>query len=119
MPRKKTWLKPVVVLGIFGAMILEMNTEVGACLKGEIDKPSNVENSECGTPDANFKVVGKWESTSEVAFRFSGGVECDEYPAVDAYLFQGKSEAADREGRLRRGRLQGPRGREETFGLFQ
>ncbi|WP_410655286.1 hypothetical protein [Amycolatopsis sp. lyj-112] len=56
MPRKKTWLKPVIRLGILG----------GQCRK-----------TECG-PDANFKVVGKQENKSEIGLKLSGGTDCDD-----------------------------------------
>lgn len=108
VPRKKTWLLPVIIPGVFGGIVLAgligalvanpvaaLNTEVGACLKGDIDKVSSVENSGCGTLDTNFKIVGKQGGRSEIEVRISGGLECDEYPNVDAYLFQGKEGAAE------------------------
>ncbi|MGW4826976.1 LppU/SCO3897 family protein [Amycolatopsis japonica] len=42
------------------------STEVGACLKGSVDNADSVKSTECGTPDANFKVVGKQENKSEI-----------------------------------------------------
>ncbi|UMP05965.1 hypothetical protein [Amycolatopsis sp. EV170708-02-1] len=103
--KKRTWLKPVIRLGIFGVVALiaffvanpftASSTEVGACLKGNVDNADSVENIECGTPDANFKVVGKQENKSEIGLRLSGGSECDDYPTTDAYFFQGKKGATD------------------------
>ncbi|RSN23437.1 hypothetical protein DMC61_32660 [Amycolatopsis sp. WAC 04169] len=103
--KKRTWLKPVIRLGIFGVIALIVffvanpftasSTEVGACLKGDVNNADSVEKSECGTPDANFKVVGKQENKSELGLRLSGGSECDDYPTTDAYFFQGKRGATD------------------------
>jgi hypothetical protein len=105
VPKKRTWLKPVIRLGIFGVVAViaffvanpftASSTEVGSCLKGDVDNADSIKNAECGTPDANFKVVGKQDGKSEIALRISGGLECDEYPNVDAYLFQGKKAATD------------------------
>lgn len=105
VPRKKTWLKPVIRLGIFGVIVLvavlfanpftASSAEVGSCLKGDLDKASSIENIECGQPDANFKVVGKQDGKSEIGLRLSGASECDEYATVDAYVFQGKQTTAD------------------------
>ncbi|QXV61636.1 hypothetical protein [Amycolatopsis sp. TNS106] len=69
-PRKKRpWLKPVIVLGVIAGIALlgffvenpltAWRTEVGACLKGNVDNAESIRNAECGTPEANFKVVGK------------------------------------------------------------
>lgn len=105
VPKKRTWLKPVIRLGIFGVIALiafffanpftASSTEVGACLKGSVDNAESVKNTECGTPDANFKVVGKQENKSEIGLRISGGSDCDDYPTTDAYFFQGKQGATD------------------------
>ncbi|KFZ79615.1 hypothetical protein ED92_19740 [Amycolatopsis sp. MJM2582] len=103
--KKRTWLKPVIRLGIFGVVALiaffvanpftASSTEVGACLKGSVDNADSVKSTECGTPDANFKVVGKQENKSEIGLRLSGGSECEDYPTTDAYFFQGKRGATD------------------------
>ncbi|MER6664834.1 hypothetical protein ABT256_09800 [Amycolatopsis japonica] len=103
--KKRTWLKPVIRLGIFGVIALiaffvanpftASSTEVGACLKGSVDNADSVEGTECGTSDATFKVVGKQENKSEIGLRLSGGSECDDYPTTDAYFFQGRKGATD------------------------
>ncbi|MEU3620928.1 hypothetical protein BS329_11915 [Amycolatopsis coloradensis] len=105
VPRKKTWLKPVIRLGILGVIVLAgilvanpftaSSTEVGSCLKGDVDNADSVKNAECGTPEANFKVVGKQGGKSEIGLQLSGGSECDEYPTADLYYFQGKKTAID------------------------
>ncbi|EME63796.1 LppU/SCO3897 family protein [Amycolatopsis decaplanina] len=105
VPQKKTWLKPVIRLGIFAVIAViaffvanpftASSTEVGACLKGDVDNADSVEKSECGTPDASFKVVGKQDGKSEIGLKLSGGSECDDYPTTDAYFFQGKKGASD------------------------
>lgn len=104
-PKKRTWLKPVIRLGIFGVIALiaffvanpftASSTEVGACLKGDVSNADSVEKSECGTPEANFKVVGKQDGKSEIGLKLSGGSECDDYPTTDAYFFQGKKGSSD------------------------
>ncbi|WP_410664643.1 hypothetical protein [Amycolatopsis sp. lyj-84] len=105
VPRKKTWLRPVIRLAIFGVIALvaflvanpftASSTEVGACLKGDTNNAESVEKAECGQPDANFKVVGKQENKSEIGLKLSGGSECDDYPTTDAYFFQGKKTGSD------------------------
>ncbi|MFI7115776.1 hypothetical protein [Amycolatopsis sp. NPDC049868] len=103
--KKRPWLKPVIIVGVFGAIVLlgifaenpltASRTEVGACLKGNVDNAESIKNVECGTPEANFKVVGKQGGKSEVGVLLSGASECDEYPTADLYYFQGKQTAAD------------------------
>lgn len=105
VPQKKTWLKPVIILGVIGAIVLlwifdetpvtASRTEVGACLRGDVDNPESVRNAECGTPEANFKVVGKKGGKSEGGVLISGGSECDEYPTADLYYFQGRQATPD------------------------
>ncbi len=105
VPRKRTWLKPVIRLGIFAVVVLvailaadpftASSTEVGACLRGDVTNADSVKAAECGQPDANFKVVGKQEGKSEIGLQLSGGSECDEYPTTDLYYFQGKKTASD------------------------
>ncbi len=105
VPRKKTWLKPVIRLGVLGVVVLvavlvanpftASSTEVGACLTGDVDNADSVKNAECGQPDANFKVVGKQDKKSEIGLKLSGGSDCDDYPTTDAYFFQGRKGAAD------------------------
>ncbi|MEV6906481.1 hypothetical protein [Amycolatopsis sp. NPDC051071] len=98
-------MKPVIRLGILGVIVLvavlvanpftASSTEVGACLKGDVDNAGSVEKAECGQPDVNFKVVGKQDGKSEIGLKLSGGSECDDYPTTDAYFFQGKKGASD------------------------
>ncbi|MFI6304632.1 hypothetical protein ACIBCH_22395 [Amycolatopsis thailandensis] len=105
VPQKRTWLKPVIVLGVIGAIVLlwifdetpvtASRTEVGACLKGDVDDAESVRNVECGTPEANFKVVGKQDGKSEGGLMISGGSECGEYPNADLYYYQGRRTTAD------------------------
>ncbi|RSN65949.1 hypothetical protein DMH01_06305 [Amycolatopsis sp. WAC 04182] len=106
VPRKKRpWLKPVIVLGIFAVIVLlgifaenpltASRTAVGACLKGNVDNAESIKNVECGSPEANFKVVGKQGGKSEGGILLSGGSECDEYPTADLYYFQGRQTAPD------------------------
>ncbi|MFD6067497.1 LppU/SCO3897 family protein, partial [Amycolatopsis lurida] len=54
-----------------------------------------IRNAECGTPEANFKVVGKQGGKSEGGILLSGGSECEEYPTADLYYFQGRQAAPD------------------------
>ncbi|WP_181770389.1 LppU/SCO3897 family protein [Amycolatopsis pittospori] len=105
VPQKRTWLKPVICLGILAAIVVlgifvenpltASRTEVGACLKGDVDNAESIKNVDCGTPDANFKVVGKQGGKSEIGLQLSGAAECDEYPTADLYYFQGKKTATD------------------------
>lgn len=105
VPGKKTWLKPVIRLGIFAVIVVigifvadpftASSTEVGACLKGSVDNADSIKSAECGSPEANFKVVGKQDGKSEIGIQLSGGSECAEYPTTDLYYFQGKKTASD------------------------
>ncbi|MGK4592705.1 LppU/SCO3897 family protein [Amycolatopsis sp. w19] len=103
--KKRPWLKPVIIMGVFGAIVLlgifaenpltASRTEVGACLKGNVDNADSIRNVECGTPEANFKVVGKQGGKSEGGILLSGGSECDGYLNADLYYFQGRQSADD------------------------
>ncbi|RSM62455.1 hypothetical protein DMH03_10175 [Amycolatopsis sp. WAC 01376] len=109
VPQKKTWIIPVVILGAIGLIVLAFvlargpraepvtapSVEVGTCLKGDINNAVGVKNAECGTPEANFEVVGKQDGRSEIEVRVTGGMYCDEYSDVDAYLFQGKQASTE------------------------
>ncbi|MFD5244716.1 hypothetical protein ACFWIW_09250 [Amycolatopsis sp. NPDC058340] len=103
--KKRPWLKPVIILGVFAAIVLlgifvenpltASRTEVGACLKGNVDNAESIRNVECGSPEANFKVVGKQGGKSEGGILLSGGSECGEYPTADLYYFQGRRTATN------------------------
>lgn len=91
----------LAALFIYTRFFTLTGAEVGDCLAGDINKPYSIAITDCGTPDANYQVVGRVEDKTMAEFESKAGKKaCAPFKDAEFLYFEGFGDDAAASGAI-------------------
>lgn len=91
----------LAALVIYTRFFTLTDAAVGDCLAGDINKPYSIEITDCGTPQANYQVVGRVEDKSMAEFESKAGKKaCKPFKEAEFLYFEGFGDDATASGAI-------------------